>query len=208
MLEEEEQESIFASVTDLMVGVLFVFLLLLTYFALDFKAASDAVAKTQERRADLVQALSQRLIAQNIPVTVDARGGVIRLPDRLLFPKGEAELTPAGRAALARLGAGLADLLRDYPDQIETVLIEGHTDGDPLSRATRHRDNYELSAARAIATRAGLMGAHPQLAAQARALIGVAGYGPDRPLASEASEAGKSQNRRIELRLIVATPGL
>lgn len=206
MLDEEEQESIFASVVDLMVGVLFVFLLLLTYFALDFKASSEAVAKTQERRADLVQELSARLQEQNIPVTIDARGGVLRLPDRLLFSKGSAELTQAGRSVLARLGAGVSDLLAAYPGQIETVLIEGHTDGDPLSGATRYRDNYELSAARAIATRAALLAADARLAENARAVVGVAGYGPDRPLAPETDEAGKSQNRRIELRLIVATP--
>lgn len=207
MLDEEEQESIFASVVDLMVGVLFVFLLLLTYFALDFKASSEAVAKTQERRADLVQELSARLQEQNIPVTIDARGGVLRLPDRLLFSKGSADLTDAGRSVLTRLGAGLSDLLASYPGQIETVLIEGHTDGDPLSGATRYRDNYELSAARAIATRAALLAADARLAQSARAVVGVAGYGPDRPLAPETDEAGKSQNRRIELRLIVATPG-
>ena len=207
MLDEEEQESIFASVVDLMVGVLFVFLLLLTYFALDFKASSEAVAKTQERRADLVQELSARLQEQNIPVTIDARGGVLRLPDRLLFSKGSADLTDAGRSVLTRLGAGLSDLLASYPGQIETVLIEGHTDGDPLSGATRYPANNELSAAHAIDTRAALLAADARLAQSARAVVGVAGYGPDRPLAPETDEAGKSQNRRIELRLIVATPG-
>jgi chemotaxis protein MotB len=40
----------------------------------------------------------------------------------------------------------------------------------------------------------------------ARALIGVSGYGEYRPLDDSGTEAGMQRNRRIELRFIMATP--
>jgi len=204
---EEPTESIFASVTDLMVGVLFVFLLLLTYFALDFQAASDAIEQAAENRADVVSELAQRLERQNIPVSVDPRAGIIRLPDSLLFEKGSADLTPAGTVAVGQIGANLATLLADFPGQVDTVLVEGHTDDDPIAPGARYADNYELSAARAIATRRALLARAPALAGAAdQSLVGVAGYGPDRPIASGGAEAAKRQNRRIDLRIVVTLP--
>lgn len=204
---EEQSESVFASVTDLMVGVLFVFLLLLTYFALDLQAASDAIEQTAEKRADVVSELATRLERQSIPVLADPRAGIVRLPDSLLFEKGSAELTPGGKAALGQIGSNLASLLADFPGQVDTVLVEGHTDADALAPGARYADNYELSAARAIATRRALLEQEPALAGSAdQSLVGVAGYGPDRPIAFGGTEADKRQNRRIDLRIVVTVP--
>lgn len=207
MDDEEPGESIFASVTDLMVGVLFVFLLLLTYFALNFQAASDAVSKATEKRADVVTELAQQLQQQSIPVTVDPRAGIVRLPDSLLFDKGSADLTPGGRAALRRVGASLAAVLGSFPGQVDAVLIEGHTDADAIAPGGRYADNYELSAARAIATRRALLEGGADIAGESeQSLIGVAGYGSDRPVAPGSSEADKRQNRRIDFRIVVSLP--
>jgi hypothetical protein len=56
LTEEPESEGYFASVSDLMVGVLFVFLLMLTVFALNFRddsASLDSLrAELQVRRAE------------------------------------------------------------------------------------------------------------------------------------------------------------
>ena len=53
---EESEEGYFASVSDLMVGILFVFLLLLTVFALNFR---DAESKQMVERARPVAAPAQ-----------------------------------------------------------------------------------------------------------------------------------------------------
>lgn len=58
--DEEESEGYFASVSDLMVGILFIFLLMLTVFALNFHDAADqqqvALKKYEEKAAEADQA--------------------------------------------------------------------------------------------------------------------------------------------------------
>lgn len=59
---EDSGEGYFASISDLMVGVLFVFLLMLTVFALNFRSAED---DTQDLRAQLVAALDRAKLAEH-----------------------------------------------------------------------------------------------------------------------------------------------
>ena len=69
-LLEDGGESYFASVSDLMVGILFVFLLMLTVLALNFRDAEDeaarerVVAEAQSRRNADLRALLQRAVEQ------------------------------------------------------------------------------------------------------------------------------------------------
>jgi outer membrane protein OmpA-like peptidoglycan-associated protein len=103
------------------------------------------------------------------------------------FDLNQATLTPASHAILDEVAASL---LVHTDVRIE---IAGHTDNS----GTRQR-NTELSLARAEAVRAYLIArgvALDRLAAR--------GYGPDVPVASNGTEAGRAQNRRVELRLIV-----
>lgn len=62
---ETEGDGYFASVSDLMVGVLFVFLLMLTVFALNFRDAEDGARVTiEELRAALEEVEKQKSIAE------------------------------------------------------------------------------------------------------------------------------------------------
>jgi flagellar motor protein MotB len=97
----------------------------------------------------------------------------------------------------------------DRHGRIEALLIEGHTDNVPLRPNSRFRDNWQLSAARAIAT-------YDELSARSlvdlarndrgETLIGVGGYGEERPVASNETEDGRWANRRIDLRFLMAAP--
>ena len=91
------------------------------------------------------------------------------------------------------------------PHCIEAVQIEGHTDdrGNDLY-------NLELSTGRALATYAamtdqadGILG-HRNL--DGEPVLSVAGYGENRPVASNATVEGQNTNRRIDLRFIMFTP--
>jgi chemotaxis protein MotB len=77
------------------------------------------------------------------------------------------------------------------------------------------RDNWNLSADRAVNTYRALMSGTPELADIKNArlrpqdpqpLFGVSGYGPTRPVAPETSEANKRLNRRIDIRFNMVTP--
>jgi chemotaxis protein MotB len=73
------------------------------------------------------------------------------------------------------------------------VRIEGHTDDRPIHTA-RFRSNWDLSTARATAVLA-------KLAAESiePSRLSAAGYGEFRPVASNATEEGRKQNRRVDL---------
>ena len=101
------------------------------------------------------------------------------------FEPGKSVLTTIGRATLDHL---LAKLKR-YPKA--RIRIEGYTDSDGSSAL-----NLSLSRARAAAVRAYLI----QNGSSASHLTAV-GFGENRPVASNATAAGKARNRRIELRV-------
>ncbi|MFZ2156467.1 MAG: hypothetical protein WAV72_10140, partial [Bradyrhizobium sp.] len=74
--------------------------------------------------------------------------GVLRLPEQLLFVRGEFKLRDRGRDALGKLASVLSDLLPCYAKsefispsscppskggRLEAVFIEGHTDNVPIA---------------------------------------------------------------------------
>ena len=84
----------------------------------------------------------------------------------------------------------VAQVIKDAPRI--TVRIEGHTDN-----VGRLQTNIRVSQARADAVRDFLVkqGVSP------KQLVAI-GYGPTRPIASNATKAGKALNRRVEFRIV------
>ncbi|MCB2056056.1 MAG: hypothetical protein KDE35_17675 [Geminicoccaceae bacterium] len=175
-------------------------------------------------RHELLLEIRRRLAARGIDVVVEPEKGILRLPESLLFASARAELIDAGRQALAVLAEVLQATVPCYARApraaartcppgasaiLETVLIEGHTDDVPLSGGP-HRDNWQLSAARGVATFKTLMEMMPSLDeldnARGEKLFGVAGYERRRPVAIGADADARRQNRRIDLRFVVAAP--
>lgn len=99
------------------------------------------------------------------------------------FDTGKATLLPESKAILDKVAASLAN----YPEL--KVEVAGHTD----SRGARAM-NLKLSQDRAASVRDYLIGkgvAADQLTAK--------GYGPDKPIADNGTDAGRARNRRVEL---------
>lgn len=113
---------------------------------------------------------------------VTDRGLVLTLGD-VLFAVGKADLKPGAARTLDKLIAAMRR------DRDTTVTIEGHTDS-----TGRHAYNVALSQRRANAVRSYL--ASKGIAA---ARIQTRGLGPDFPVATNATEAGRQQNRRVEV---------
>lgn len=118
-------------------------------------------------------------------------GGVVRIevPADKLFEPGGANLLPAGAA-----------LLTQVSDEVERVFpghflgIEGHTDTEPLQNAS-WGSQHQLSVARA-STVFDFLTSRTSL--QQGQLFLVA-HGPNHPVVSNATSAGRARNRRIEL---------
>jgi chemotaxis protein MotB len=229
-----EEESYFISMTDLMVGMLFVFIIMLMAFALNLKTqqqtfenTSKQLSRANESRSEMLQEMKRQLQQLGVHVEIDTENGVLRLPERLLFARGQFTLSDTGREALTKLATVLSGLLPCYalgPDgvpvdcppskggRLEAVLIEGHTDDVPIAgtMASGIGDNWQLSAARAIETYKGLVKSAPILGLvnndSYQRILGVSGYGENRPVDTGRSEEARARNRRIDLRFLMATP--
>jgi chemotaxis protein MotB len=111
---------------------------------------------------------------------------VLRLADNIFFESGDDSLKEPARIMIHALAPEL--LKRDVD-----VRVEGHTDTRPIS-TVRFRSNWDLSTARATAVilRLAAEGMPPPR-------LSAAGYGEFRPLADNATEEGRKQNRRVDL---------
>ena len=145
------------------------------------KGAQSVVAnadtyRLQARNSELEQQL------RDLQAQRTERGLVMTLGD-ILFATGRAELTPGAYDRIDRL----ARFLQAQPGR--TVRIEGHTDNTG-SDAT----NLRLSEARANAVRDALTarGVSPSR-------IVTQGMGEAQPVASNSNDAGRQQNRRVEI---------
>ncbi len=232
---ETEEESYFVSMSDMLVGLLFVFIILLVYFAVTFKQKEDFLVGAGEARKKLLEQL-EKDIEQKLPgvdVVIDTQTGILRLPEEVLFDSNEYELSPRGQDAVKIVASILADRLpcytrssepnllrckgREEPHKIDTLLVEGHSDKDPIRGDMTGLGNLDLSARRATRTYLALTQAQPGLdrltngdKIQPMPVLGVAGYGPHRPVVDKSGkplpDTEKSRHRRIDLRFIMVTP--
>jgi len=124
-------------------------------------------------------------------VQVRRDGDVIRveLPGGKLFDSASARLKPGAAQLITSVAL---ELLRLYPDQI--IGVEGHTDSDQVLGG-QYRNNHELSVARAVVVQDVLVNQARVTPAQ----LFVVGHGPNHPVVSNATAAGKERNRRVEL---------
>ncbi len=103
--------------------------------------------------------------------------------DSVTFTTASATLDPISNQQIEQLAA----VLKAYPSA--TVSVEGHTDNSGDAAA-----NLKLSQDRAAAVKAAVVGY-----GIAPDRIATTGYGQERPIASNDTDAGRAQNRRVEL---------
>ncbi len=185
----------------------------------------EYMTNTRALRADMLSLIRHRLEAQGIQVEVDTEHGILHLTEQAIhFPSGKAELPPPEKRKLAVIAAVLEDILpcyaaaptppqrcdERYAGRLESVFIEGHTDNVPYTRG-RYRDNWDLSAQRAMYTyRTMVLAMQPTLAELRNQngfpVFGVVGYGEGRPRHPHPVPTPDAANRRIDLRFIMTPP--
>ena len=206
--------------TDMMVGLLFVFLIMLMYFALQVKTVPPGPDK---KLSEILRQLERTLKEQGVEVSIDTETGVLRLPDQLLFASAETTIRDEGVIALHKLAKALENIIPCYsyieppakppascPQdtyKIELLYIEGHTDRTPIYKPPNILDNWDLSYLRAKNVRLEIAKVAPVLEQLRNAPLGATGSAP---ILTHVGHADKrpipnaqniDQNRRIDLRI-------
>jgi chemotaxis protein MotB len=226
---DSNEDGYYVSITDMLIGLLFLFIILLMYFALQLRHTNEDLVTSDQTRGELLQKVATYLRDHDVQAEVDLAAGVLRLPDQILFEKGRDAPKSEGIKALQVLSEALVINLpcysysaeprpqacRETPHHVEAIFIEGHTDSDPIAPNGRLRDNWDLSSARASNTYRILTASRPALSGflsseperpGALPIFSVAGYADQRPVATGNDEATKTRNRRIDVRFVMAGP--
>lgn len=226
---EESTEHFFTSFTDLLIGIIFIFMLLLMVFALNYKQAEtenkeavETIVSAEEVRTELLQRIALDMEEVGTSVKLDLNNGIVRLPEELLFASGQWQLSERGKEFLSTLagvmvGTVPCSVASQGSLQIEctkirrsslldSILIEGHTDKQPFAGANG-MTNWELSAFRAISVYRALVEAEPSLEVDLKnqrrqPILGVSAYAERRPV----DRKNLDPNRRIDLRFNMRAP--
>ena len=154
----------------------------------------DEITRMKSTYDELVASMQKEIEEGQITITQLADRLSVSMIDKILFPSGEAEITPEGIEVLERVG----NVLKNTQNQM--IRVEGHTDNVPIHPNLQDKfpTNWELSTARAtnvvrfLQDKVGIKGVRLQA-------IGMSEY---HPVASNDTKVGRSQNRRIEITLL------
>ncbi|MDR3724767.1 MAG: OmpA family protein [Terracidiphilus sp.] len=153
----------------------------------DVMAPAEVKQNLDHIQRELTQTLSNQVAAHTVSIRMGRDGLVISLREAGFFASGSA--TP--KAGTAVTLAKIAEQLSRTPYDLR---IEGHTDNVPIHTA-EFESNWELSSARATRIARLLIAAHAMPAER----ISAAGYAEFHPVAPNDTDAGRAQNRRVDL---------
>ena len=164
----------------------------------------EAISRAPSGPAALNPTLTNELttFAQQNPdlVDFDSARGIVKFKSDVTFNTGDASVTTKAKDVIDRF----AKILSGGSASGYELLIAGHTDNAPVHNpatiAAGHKDNWYLSAHRAISVANELM-----KNGVSSARIGVVGYADQRPIASNSSAGGQAQNRRVEVLILPTT---
>ena len=209
--QEGPKDAFSVSISDLMSGLLAIFILALAYFILNFSQATSQLTQNDALRAELLDDIQEQLSSDGIQVTVDEKHGILRISEGVLFDVGRADVKPQGQAVIGKLSGILSQTLQSEPYEgaVETIFIEGHTDNTPINNGV-FPSNWELSTKRAINTWRLMAKTHPELDRlqnkNEQPMFSCSGYAETRPIADNQTADGKRANRRIDIRFTMAPP--
>ena len=137
----------------------------------------------------LVQA-QQKLQQNGLDLRMEKRGLVISLPQTILFPSGEDHVMASAFPVIS----GIADVLNSIPNKVALV---GHADSVPIHNR-RFQNNWELSAARSVSLLELLSSRY----GIDESRLSVQSFGSYSPKDSNDTEAGRAENRRVEILIL------
>lgn len=148
----------------------------------------------------LTNALQQFASENPDLVEFDSTRGIVKFKSDITFTSGSAEITARAREAISRF----ASILNSPVAASYELIVAGHTDNQKVvhegTLRAGHKDNWYLSAHRAIEVSAAL-----QRDGINSSRLGVEGFADQHPVSDNNSAAGRAQNRRVEVLILPTT---
>ena len=208
-IDDSHEGNIFwITMTDLMTGLVLVFVVMFFYAFLqnNIEKFHQNIAKENASKA-----LQESLQNQNIEATVEPGSGVVKISDLELFEINSYKLSSEGKAYLDKFAPTYLNSIfsNEYlAKNIEKIIIQGHTDSQTYigkySEDEQYMKNMELSLNRAYAV-ANYMTNTPYNKANGdklRKMIIVEGASFSNPILIDGKE-DFSKSRRVELKLVM-----
>lgn len=163
----------------------------------EYATAMSKIGSAAALPAPLTNELSSLAAANPDVIEFDSARGIIKFKSDLTFDVGDATLKPAAKDVLTKFAA----ILNSPAASQYELLVAGHTDNQPVANPATiqrgHKNNWYLSAHRAITVGEALTKENV-----AATRIGVVGYADQHPVAPNTSDAGRAQNRRVEVLIL------
>ena len=144
-----------------------------------------------DTKKTIESSLKDQIAAKDIEVVETENQLKMVLVDKILFESGSVHISEQGKSLLLIIAKSIKD------SKSQNVIVKGHTDNQPLSPRLKKRfpSNWELSAARAAAV-VRFLHLSGTLSPN---IFTVQGHSFYQALASNDTEEGRRQNRRIEI---------
>lgn len=132
------------------------------------------------------RAMRERTAGSDIDVVRQGDDLLLRMPSGITFATDSANVAPQFRPTLNEVAA----VLQEYPNTY--VDVYGHTDSTGSDAYNQGLSERRASAVANYLTSRGV----------ASARLGTRGFGETQPIASNDTEAGRAENRRVEIKVV------
>ena len=133
--QPQSENPFFLNLADLLVGILFIFIIILFFFAINYSLTLQEnqkirrfIIESNEIRREILESIGNSLTDEGLDVEVDGSDGVLRLSDSQLFKTGEFDLSV------------ICSFWAFFP-----VERFSQNSGDQTSNTTRQRDVVNLA---------------------------------------------------------------
>lgn len=207
--EEGDGNVFWVTMSDLLLGLMVVFLVL---FVFTFIGFSQRELEKQKTNYDVSEELAQALEQKHVKVEIDKFSGRIKISDLELFELNSWELSDKGREYLSKFVPVYFDTILKNPkikENISQIIIEGHTDSHTFIGANspemRYYKNMDLSIKRASSVAEYIVFANYQgkktYENEMFKLLSVQGKGSSEPIIVNGKE-DFAKSRRVELKIM------
>ena len=205
--ENDSQENVFwTTMSDLMLGLAIIFI---TLFVLTITGFTQNEISQKQKQIEISKELIEKLKQADIDAQVDPLTGDIKITDLELFEVGSHNLSPKGKLYLSKLVPIYINTIFSKPefiDQIENIVIQGHTDSQTFAGIKNPDEQYlknmtlSLERANSVANYIFYTSYNKQYGNQLKKILAVEGKSYSEPVLTDGQE-DYAKSRRVEMRI-------